>query len=188
MNICVYGASSNKIDKSYIAANEQLGRLMVERGHALIYGGGGGGMMGAVARGVRSAGGTIVGVAPTFFIEQGVLYEHCDEFIYTETMRERKQIMEDRSDAFIMSPGGIGTFEEFFEILTLRQLRRHNKPIAVFNVGGYYDGLLAFIDTAVEQQFMTPACRKLYSVFTDAGEMLDYIENYTDDTASDTLR
>lgn len=188
MNICVYGASSNKIDQKYVTATEQLGRLMAERGHTLIYGGGSGGMMGAAARGMYGAGGTIIGVAPTFFIEQGVLYEHCTDFIYTETMRERKQIMEDRSDAFIMSPGGIGTFEEFFEILTLRQLRRHNKPIAVFNVGGYYDGLISFLDSAIEKGFMTPACRKLFGTFDDAATMLDYIEHYTDDTASDTLR
>ena len=98
-------------------------------------------MMGAVARGMTEVGGEILGVAPGFFNVDGILYEKCTEFIYTETMRQRKQIMEDRADAFVMTAGGIGTFEEFFEILTLKQLGRHNKPIAILNTNGYYDAM-----------------------------------------------
>ena len=116
MNICVYGASSGEIDKSYILAGEELGRRMAARGHGLVFGGGARGLMGAVARGMQAGGGEICGVAPSFFHVDGILFPDCSRMIYTETMRERKQIMEDMSDAFIAAPGGIGTFEEFFEL------------------------------------------------------------------------
>ena len=141
MRICVYGAASPSIDAEYIAKVEELGKIMAKRGHSLVFGGGKNGLMGAVARGVHDNGGEILGVIPTFFIEQSaeVLYEHCDKVVETETMRERKQIMEDNADAFIVVPGGIGTYEEFFEILTSKQLCRHNKPIAIYNVLGFYE-------------------------------------------------
>ncbi len=178
MQICVYGASSNAIHADYIASVEALGREMARRGHGLVFGGGAQGLMGAAVRGVTEGGGRSLGVAPTFFQVDGVLFDRCTEFIHTETMRERKQIMEDRSDAFVMTPGGIGTFEEFFEILTLKQLGRHNKPIAVLNLGGYYDDLLRMLDTAIEGGFMRPACRELYGVFSEPAALLDYLERY----------
>ena len=178
MNICVYGASSDIIDAAYLAAGENLGVSMAKRGHGLVFGGGTAGMMGAVARGMTEGGGYILGVAPGFFNVDGVLYEHCSEFIYTETMRQRKQIMEDRADAFVMTPGGIGTFEEFFEILTLRQLGQHKKPIAILNTNGYYDAMLSMLETAVAQQFMKKACLDLYGIFTDNDALLDYLETY----------
>lgn len=178
MTICVYGASSELIDKNYIEVTEELGRKMVERGHSLVYGAGAQGLMGAVARGVYEKNGNIVGVAPSFFNVDGVLFEHCTEMISTETMRQRKQIMEDRADCFIMTPGGIGTFEEFFEILTLKQLSRHKKAIAVFNINGYYDSMEEMMKRAIDGKFMKPECSSLYKVFTDIDEMLDYLENY----------
>lgn len=178
MQICVYGASSNTIDRAYISSVEELGRLMAERGHGLVFGGGAQGLMGAVVRGVSGHGGRSLGVAPSFFNVDGVLYPDCTEFLYTQTMRERKQLMEDRSDAFVMTPGGIGTFEEFFEILTLKQLGRHNKPIAVFNVNGYYDDMQQMVETAVRQNFMKDACLGLYGMFGAADQVLDYLEQY----------
>ena len=138
MNICVFGASSNDIDPAYIAAGEQLGKEMAARGHKLVFGGGQTGLMGAVVRGVTAGGGHSTGIAPTFFDIPGILFEACTEFIFTETMRERKDLMDSKSDAFIMTPGGIGTMEEFFEIFTLKQLGRHAKPIGILNVNGYY--------------------------------------------------
>lgn len=181
MKICVYGASSNEIDASYIAAVEELGRSMAARGHGLVFGGGGQGLMGAAARGVHSRGGYSLGIAPSFFNVDGILFENCTEFIYTETMRERKQLMEDRSDAFVMTPGGIGTFEEFFEILTLKQLGRHNKPIAILNVNGYYDDMAQMLQTTVREGFMRPACLELYGVFQTSEQLLDYLEKYDAD-------
>jgi len=176
MNICVYGASSKELDKEYIDAVEVLGAKMASRGHGLVFGGGTNGLMGAAARGVASGSGFILGIAPTFFDKPGILFQECSEFIFTGTMRERKQILEDRSDAFVMSPGGIGTFEEFFEILTLKQLGRHNKPIAVYNVNHYYDAFVKMMENAVDQKFMSEECLKLYGIFDDADELLDYIE------------
>lgn len=177
MRICVYGASSDAIDPVFIQMGEALGELMAERGHELIFGGGAHGMMGAVARGMTKKGGRITGVAPSFFNVDGVLYEKCDEFLYTETMRERKQLMEERADAFIMTAGGIGTLEEFFEILTLRQLGRHKKPIAVLNTDGYYDAVTKMLETAVERKFMQSANLEMFGTFADAEALLDYLEN-----------
>jgi len=181
MQICVYGASSNTIDPSYLSAGEELGRAMAARGHGLVFGGGAQGMMGAAARGVTAGGGTILGIAPSFFNVDGVLYPDCTEFIYTDTMRERKQLMEDHSDAFVTTPGGIGTFEEFFEILTLKQLGRHNKPIAVFNIDGYYDDMQRMVETAVRQNFLQEACLGLYGVFTRTDDLLRSLEEYDAD-------
>lgn len=179
MNICLYGASSNVIDEKYIADAEKVGRLLGGRGHRMVFGGGAQGVMGGAARGVTAAGGELIGVAPGFFNVDGILYEHCTEFVMTETMRERKQIMEDRSDAFIVMPGGIGTFEEFFEILTLKQLGRHSKAIAVYSGGGYYEDMEKLIDRAIKENFMKEQCRSLCKFFDDAEDMLDYIESYT---------
>lgn len=178
MNICVYGASSNAIDESYIAEIGKLGEQMAQRGHSLVFGAGANGLMGAAARGVYKHGGKIIGVSPKFFDVDGVLFEHCDELIYTDTMRERKQIMEDRADAFIVSPGGFGTFEEFFEILTLKQLARHTKAIVVLNLGGYYDKLEQFVDYAIEQHFVKPECKAIYAMIDNVEDALNYIESY----------
>ena len=119
MNICIYGASSNEIDNIYIKYTEHLGQVMGKRGHNLVFGGGAKGLMGAAARGVVKGGGNVIGIAPSFFNVDGVLFEECSEFIYTDTMRERKLAMEEKSDAFIATPGGIGTFDELFEIKTV---------------------------------------------------------------------
>lgn len=177
MNICVYGAASNHIDRKYLEAAEHLGELMAKQGHTLVFGGGGTGVMGATARGMSSGGGRIIGVAPTFFAD-GVLYDHCAELHRTETMRQRKQMMEDNSDGFIAAPGGIGTFEEFFEILTLKQLNRHEKPIVVLNVDGYYDKLLAFMDSVAAEGFMSESCKELYQTVETPEQALDYLANY----------
>jgi len=178
MNICIYGASSNSIDKIYLDTAYSIAATMAKRGHTLVFGGGGNGVMGATARGAYDNNGKIIGVAPTFFLVDGVLYDKCTEFIYTETMRERKQILEEKSDAFIIAPGGIGTFDEFFEILTLKQLEQHNKPIAIFNVNGYYDNMLKMLENTANANFMKPKSLELYKVFDDEALLLDYIENY----------
>lgn len=178
MNICVYGASSDLIDKEYINAGEQLGEEMAKRGHSLIFGGGACGLMGAVARGMTKRDGKIIGIAPSFFNVDGILYDKCTDFIFTETMRERKQTMENMADAFIMTPGGVGTYEEFFEIFTLKQLGRHNKAIAILNTMGYYDTLSALMKNTCDKNFMKPESLNLSKTFTDAASLLDYLEGY----------
>ena len=180
MKICVYGAASSEIDKSFIEAGEELGRKMVERGHSLVFGGGKNGMMGAVARGVKEKGGEIIGIAPNFFRDSNVeiSFLSCTEFINTETMRERKRLLDETSNAFIISPGGIGTFDEFFEILTLKQLGRHNKAIVVFNIDGYYDNMLRMLDVSIDKKFITKDCTDLFHVSNSIEDVLDYIESY----------
>ena len=178
MKICVFCASSEAIEKNYIKAGEDFGERLAEGGHTLVFGAGRYGLMGAVARGLRRKGGSAIGVIPKFFSMEEVGFYDC-ELVYTETMRERKQIMEDSSDAFVMMPGGIGTFEEFFEILTLKQLGRHTKPIIIYNVNGYFDSLLNLIDSAVASNFMSPKCRKLYYVTDSADGVFSYLAEYT---------
>ena len=176
MNICLYGASSSAIAKSYINPTEELGAKIAERGHTLIYGGGAEGLMGAAARGAYSQGGKIIGIVPSFLNVDGILFDNCDEMIFTETMRERKQLMEEKSDAFIVTPGGVGTFDEFFEILTLKQLGRHSKPIAVFNINGYFDNLIEQLKNAVRKQFMNPESFELCFFTDNADKLINYLE------------
>lgn len=178
MKICVYGAASDKIDDKYKESGEALGRKIAESGHGLVFGGGMNGLMGAVARGVSEKGGEIIGVTPKFFDVDGILFEKCTKLIYTETMRERKKILEDESDAFVIAPGGVGTMDEFFEILTLKQLQQHNKPIAVFNFDGYYDDILAWIKGATKKEFISEITSDLFKVSSDIYEIIDYIESY----------
>ncbi|MBQ7965747.1 MAG: TIGR00730 family Rossman fold protein [Ruminococcus sp.] len=182
MRICVYGAASDEIDRSYLEAGEKLGREMSRRSHSLVFGGGAKGMMGAVARGTSENNGYLKGIVPHFFNVDGALYEKCNEMIKTQTMRERKKLMEESSDAFIVTPGGIGTFEEFFEILTLRSLDRHKKPIAILNTNGYYNDLLSFLKNGVEQKFLREGNLELFFVSDDITALLDYLENYSDDS------
>lgn len=179
MKICVFGASSRELRQEYYDAAFELGAEMARRGHELVFGGGTSGLMGAAARGMSSVGGRgIIGVAPRFFDEPGILYEGCTEMIFTETMSERKKAMEDMSEAFVTLPGGIGTFEEFFEALTLKQLGRHAKAMAVLNTLGYYDAMEAMLVRAVEERFFPEDGHALYAVFTDAAALLDYVESY----------
>ena len=127
MKICIFGASSATIDKSYIEAVENLAEKMARRGHSLVFGAGATGVMGAAARGVKRGGGYIQGVIPEFFREEGVerIYNDCDLLTFTDSMAQRKTMMEDLADAFIIAPGGIGTLEEFYEVITLKQLGSH---------------------------------------------------------------
>ena len=178
MNICVYGAASKNIDPKYTDAGYDLGLKLAKRGHGLVFGGGNGGMMGAVARGAHDGGAHIIGIAPSFFNVDGVLYPLSDEVIYTETMRQRKQKMEDMSGAFIVTPGGIGTFEEFFEILTLKQLARTDKPLVVLNTAGYYDSMLMMMRHSIENNFLTASTMGLIFVADTPDEALDYITDY----------
>lgn len=178
MRICVFGAASPTIDKKYILATEKMGEFLAKRGHGLVFGAGGNGLMGAAARGFKKGNAHIIGVIPKFFKEEDVeeICDFCDELILPETMRERKQIMEDNADAFIIVPGGIGTYEEFFEILTLKQLCRHKKPIVLYNIDGYYNELNATMHSAMKKEFIKDNCKELYRISDDLDEIIGYIE------------
>lgn len=179
MKICVFGAASKTIDEKYIEAVEVMGEVLGNHGHSLVFGAGSTGLMGAASRGFKKAGATVHGVVPSFFkndLSEFVNWD-CDELTLTETMRERKAIMEELADCFIIVPGGAGTFEEFFEVLTLKQLGQHRKPIAIYNVDGYYDSMNDMIEKSIESNFIKANCRYLYKFFDDANEMIDYLEN-----------
>ncbi len=178
MNICVYGASSKTIDAKFTDAGYQLGFQLAQRGYGLVFGGGDSGMMGAVARGAHDGGAHVTGIAPSFFNVDGVLYPLSDELIYTDTMRQRKQKMEDLSGAFVVSPGGIGTYEEFFEILTLKQLGRTKKPLVILNTDGYYDDMLAMMRHGINKNFITASTMGLIFVAYTPDDALDYIAEY----------
>lgn len=176
MKICMYGASSGSISEIYIEKAREFGCKLAENKHTLIYGGGNSGVMGAAAEGVLVNGGNVVGIAPHFFKDRNELLDNCSEFFYTQTMRERKQLMEDKSDAFVMMPGGIGTFEEFFEILTLKQLMQHNKSIIIANINEYFDLFLAMLQKAKDEKFLSEKHLQLFSVCSSIDEIFEQLK------------
>ncbi len=182
MKICIFGAASNRIDKVYIESVESFSKELAQRGHSLVFGAGKDGVMGAAARGFTEGKGKLYGVIPKFFndFDIEVKYDKCTELIYTENMRERKAKMEELADAFLIAPGGIGTFEEFFEVLTLKQLGRHSKPIAVYNVNGYYDEMYTMLDMTIKQGFLNEECRDIFFMSDDREKLVYYLENEHD--------
>lgn len=179
MNICLFGAASALIDTDYMKAVEELGEMMAKKGHTMIYGAGATGLMGAAARGMSKVQGRkIVGIAPRFFDTEGILYKQCSEMIYTETMRERKSLMEEKADAFIMVPGGVGTLEEFFEVLTLNQLGQMHKPIAVYNINGYFNDLYELLEHVVKAHFAEEDILRMLTMYESAEEMLSDLERH----------
>jgi uncharacterized protein (TIGR00730 family) len=157
---------------------ESLGAQIARRHMGLVYGGGRVGLMGALARAVHAHGGSVVGVIPEFLRAQEVAYEEADELIVTRDLRERKAIMESRSDAFVALPGGFGTLEEILEILTLKQLATHAKPIVFLNARGFFDPLLAHFEQLFREQFTKEEHRGHYHVAAGVHEALDHIEGY----------
>ena len=162
--LCVYCSSSRHLDASYVAAAEAVGREMVERGWGLVYGGGNIGLMGTLARGVKAAGGHVVGVIPEFMKARELEFREADELITVATMAERKQVMIARAHGFLALPGGIGTLEEMTEVLTLRYLGRNSHPAVFYNQNGYYDDLLRFFERMNREGFRTMGTHGLYGV------------------------
>ncbi len=176
MRICVYGASSTSIDEKYIKQAEALCEYLAKKGHTLVFGGGGSGLMGAAARGFEKGGSSeIISIAPKFFDVDGRLFPRCTQYIYPETMRERKQLMENHADAFVVLPGGIGTLDEFFEIITLRSLGRHNKAVALYDCDGFFDTMQKMLSEFEEKGFVRLLGDSLYGTFTDFEELEKYL-------------
>jgi uncharacterized protein (TIGR00730 family) len=174
--LCVYCASSDRIDPKYAAAAEELGRELVTRGWGLVYGGGKTGLMGAVARGTKAAGGRVVGVIPEFMKARELAFDEADELLTVVTMRERKLLMEARADAFVALPGGFGTLEEIMEILTLRQLDVVRKPCVFFNQDGFYDPLLQLFDRMLAEKFFKPSNMGLFRVARSVPDIFTQID------------
>lgn len=166
-SLCVYCGSRPGLDPQHAAAAQALGQWIGTHGGQLVYGGGRNGLMGLTAQATRDAGGRVVGVIPTSLVEREWANHDCDELLIVETMHERKRIMAERSDAFLALPGGIGTFEEFFEVWTWRQLGYHDKPVGLLNMGGYYDAMLTFLNGSVREGFMNDWQMDLIRVSTE---------------------
>jgi len=175
-SICVYCSSSNSIADTYPPVAERLGRKIARRDHALVYGGGAVGLMGVLAQAAHEEGGQVTGVIPAKLQDrEGIAYD-ADELIVTDTMRERKGLMYDRADAFVVLPGGYGTLEEFMEVLTLKQLGYHDRPIVILNVDGFFDTLLSFFGELREGRFARENITDLVHVVTSPEAALDRIE------------
>ncbi|MFT6490667.1 MAG: hypothetical protein ACJAXQ_001450 [Parvibaculaceae bacterium] len=174
-NICVYCGSSSGENPSYMSAGTQLGEAIVEAGMGLVYGGATIGVMGAVARAVTSGKGPVIGVIPEFLFTAEIPYTDASELIVTKDMHERKQIMYDRSCAFVALPGGIGTLEELMEMMTWAQLGRHRHPIIIANIDGFWDSLLALFDHMLENGFVRPSLHQLFHVVNDAQEIVPLV-------------
>jgi cytokinin riboside 5'-monophosphate phosphoribohydrolase len=176
--VTVYCSSSSAIPPAYLDAAAQLGRAIAGAGWKLVYGGNNIGSMGILADAVRAVGGKVIGVTPQLFIDKGVADHKCDELIIADSMRHRKQLMEQRGDAFVTLPGGLGTFEEIFEIIVGKQLRYHAKPIVLLNIAGYFDPLLQMVEHGISQKFIKHHARQLYHVASAVPDAIEHIRTY----------
>ena len=173
--VTVYCSSSRRVDRLYFDAAEELGSAIASEGWRLIYGGNRIGPMGALADGARAVGGKVTGITPQLLVDKGIADDHCDELLVTQNMRQRKELLEHRGDAFVALPGGLGTLEEVFEILVGRQLNVHTKPIVLLNIAGFYQPLLTMIEHGISQQFIKPAIRPLFFVSDDVKETMNHL-------------
>ena len=171
-SLCVYcGSRPGKLE-SFTQTAKAVGEWIGQHKGQLVYGGGNNGLMGIVAAATQQAGGRVVGIIPHALAEMELARDDCDEFYLVDNMHQRKHMMAERADAFLALPGGIGTFEEFFEVWTWRQLGYHNKPIGLLNVDGYYDGLLAFMRTTVNEGFVSDWQMNLIQQSSNLEELL----------------
>jgi len=177
-SIAVYCSSSDIIHVDYFNAADELGKAMAKHSIQLVYGGGMVGLMGAVANSVKANKGTTCGVVPKALNIDNVVNDIDDELIITEGMRERKAVMDEKADAFIGLPGGFGTFEEMFEVLTLKQLGYHNKPIVFLNIRGYYNKLFEMFEHVYEEKFAKEQYKILYHISDSVEETMHYLKTY----------
>lgn len=181
-SLCVYCGSSSGRNDAYATAARALAQSMVERGIRLVFGGGRVGIMGIVADEVLRLGGEAVGVIPEALVRKELAHIGLTELHVTPSMHARKTKMAELADAFVALPGGIGTFEEIFEVWTWAQLGFHNKPCGLLNVAGYYDGLIRFLDHAADEQFVRADQRKMLVVESEPVALLDRFATYTPPT------
>lgn len=175
-HIAVFCASSSGARPEYVAAARALGSGIAARGYGLVYGGASVGLMNALADAALASGGKVIGVIPDVIMDREIGHRRLTELLIVRTMHERKALMADRADAFIALPGGFGTMDEFMEIVTWAQLRIHSKPCVLVNTRGYYDALLRFLDTAVDEGMVRAENHALIQVARDADEALTIVE------------
>ena len=181
--ICVFCGSSPGAQPEYVQAARQLGQILAQRGVGVIFGGGSVGMMGQLARAALEQGGEVIGVIPRDLVERRVGYTDLPDLRVVESMHERKALMAELADGFIALPGGFGTLEEFFEVLTWSQLGIHKKPAGLLNVLGYFDSLVEFLDYAALQQFVEPEHRAMVLLDSDPEALLEKLERWIPPTA-----
>ena len=175
--ITVYCASSEFLDPQFHDEAELIGTELARRNITLVYGGGSVGLMGVIACAVRTHGGKSIGIITRHLMDRELGDVNCDELIVVDTMRERKRQLAERGDGFLMLPGGIGTYEEFFEILVGRKLQEHAKPIGVVNAHGYFNPLIAMIEHGIEHNFIKPAINELFVIDPDPLVVLEHVIN-----------
>lgn len=176
LSVCVFCGSRYGSDNAYKKATEQLGRLLAEENCRLVYGAGNIGLMGTVAQNIQSNGGEVMGVIPKHLLEAEVGKTDINNFVVTQNMHERKKVMFMNSDAVIILPGGAGTLDEFFEVLTWAQLKLHNKPIIILNVSGFWDPLIELINHLVENGFADQSLNKLFKVVSSPRETIEALK------------
>ena len=176
--VCVYCGSSDNVDQKYFDAARQMGVLLANREITLVYGGGSSGLMGAIADSALSSGGEVIGVTPEFFFNQDVSHQNLTRLEVVADMHQRKARMADLADAFIALPGGLGTLEELFEILSWSQIGLHVKPVGLLNVNRYYDPLLAFLKQVSDQGFTYSELNNLYLLAESPEEMMKKLDKY----------
>jgi uncharacterized protein (TIGR00730 family) len=176
--LCVFCGSSPGANPAYLAAARALGQALVQKNIGLVYGGGSFGVMGEIARAVLAAGGEAIGVITGELMDKEIALGGLSDLRVVETMAERKALMTDLSNGFITLPGGYGTLDELFEILSISQLGNHEKPCGLLNVAHYYDDLLRFLDHAVDQLFVQPEHRAMILVDDDPAALLDRFDTY----------
>lgn len=174
-SICVFCGASNNVDKKFLDIGAEFGKILAERGITLVYGGGDCGVMGAVANSTMSEGGRAIGVFPRSLRNIENEHKSLTEITIVDTMHERKQNMFDRSDAFVVFPGGFGTMDEMFEILTWKQLKLHDKPVVIFNYQGYWDPLIALMKNIIETKFAKTEVATYYHVVTELEQIIDVL-------------
>lgn len=182
--ICVYCSSSNNVGQEFFDAARSLGRAIARNGYALVYGGTKVGLMGTVADAAIEEGGRAIGVIPEALHAKGIAHDGLAELIVTRDMRERKAVMESRATAFVGLPGGFGTLEEIFEIITLKQLQYHDKPVTLLNVAGFYDPLVTLIEHIYAHRFAKPDYRQFYHITPDVADLFRYLGAYQPPDAS----
>jgi len=178
-SVCVYCGSRAGAHPAYADAATAVGTWIGRQGGQLVYGGGRTGLMGTVAEAARNAGGRVVGIIPKALVDRELANPLCDELHIVDTMHERKAMMGERADAFLALPGGIGTFEELFEIWTWRQLGYHDKPVGILDAAGYYEGLLSFLAGSVRAGFMGEWQMDLVRTGTEPDALLDALRAET---------
>ena len=170
--VCVFCGSAGGNHSRFAAAAREIAHLLVERRCGIIFGGGRVGLMGVMAEAALAAGGHVTGIAPKLLLEKEVVHRGLSELLVVDSMHERKVRMTQLADAFIALPGGYGTLDELFEVLTLQQLGTHDKPCGLLNVDGFFDGLISYLDHATAQGFLRPANRSLLAADADARALL----------------